>query len=84
MIGKTLSFTGSKFALYFQTNKQNKKYFLEKTNFFQLRKIFTPEYIKHASGTHSKPTFFACFIPPKHTNQKRENRGLWYSQNNKK
>ena len=75
MIGKTLSLTGSKFALSFQTNKQNKKYFLEKTNFFQLRKIFTPEYIKHASGT--------SFLP-NHTNQKRENRGLWKVYNFKK
>lgn len=40
-----------------------KRYFIVKTNFFQLRKIFTSEYIKHASGTQRKPTFFACFIP---------------------
>lgn len=57
MIGRTLSFTGSKFGIKNETNKQNKKYFLAKTNFFQLRKIFTREYITHfflhASGTYS-------------------------------
>lgn len=49
------------------------QYFFDtKTNFFQLRKIFTREYIKH-SGTHSKSAFFACFIPPNYTNkQQRE------------
>ena len=53
MIGKTLSFMCAKFALSFQINKQMKRYFIAKSNFFQLRKIFTSEYIKHASGTHN-------------------------------
>ena len=47
MIGKTLSFTGSKFGIKNETNKQKKYFFDTKTNFFQLRKIFTREYIKH-------------------------------------
>ena len=48
MIGKTLSFTWAKFALSFQINKQMKQYFLAKSNFFQLRKIFTSEYTKYS------------------------------------
>ena len=53
-----------------------KRYFLEKSNFFQLRKIFTREYTKHASGTHSKPTFFARFIPPKTHKPKERKQGF--------
>lgn len=67
------------------------QYFFDtKTNFFQLRKIFTREYIKNASGNHSKSAFFACFIlQTTQTNNKERKRiisiiknkgcGLWES-----
>lgn len=73
MIGKTLSFMWAKFALYFQTNKQMKRYFIAKTNFFQLRKIFTREYIKHSYLTHTESTtliLLSILKPHKHTQTK--------------
>ena len=63
MIGRTPSFTGSKFGIKNETNKQNKKYFLAKTNFFSTAKnIYTlihytllparfRHFFRHASGT---------------------------------
>ena len=72
MIGKTLSFQHCK-CTSFHTNKQTKKaIFRTKTNFFQLRKIFTREYIKHAPGTlparfrHARKVLllflYSCFL----------------------
>ena len=52
MIGRTLSFTGSKFGIKNETNKQNKKYFLAKTNFFSTAKnIYTLIHSGTSSGT---------------------------------
>ena len=70
MIGKTLSLTGSKFALYFQMNKQMKRYFLEKTNFFQLRKIFTSEYTTNTLQVRTESTTLILLSILKPTNTK--------------
>ena len=70
MIGKTLSFTWANFALSFQINKQMKQYFLAKSNFFQLRKIFTREYTKHASGTQQ--TNIICLLHSSQTHKPKE------------
>ena len=73
----------AKFALYFQTNKQMKQYFLAKTNFFQLRKIFTREYIKHTPGTPGTPGtrrkcyFYSCFHYSTHHTYKQQREKRW-------
>ena len=77
MIGKTLSLNTANIRLSNKTNKQKQYFFATKTNFFQLRKIFTRECIKHASGTHRKPTLFACLHSSKTHKPKRENRRGW-------
>ena len=62
MIGKTLSLNTANIRLSPKTNKQIQYFFIAKTNFFQLRKIFTREYIKHSqvltANLHSLLAFF--------------------------
>lgn len=77
MIGKTLSLNTANIQTSSKTNKQKQYFFATKTNFFQLRKIFTSEYIKHASGTQSKHAFFAFSLLPKHTNQRERIREIF-------
>ena len=83
MIGKTLSFLHCK-CTAFQTNKQTKAvFFATKTNFFQLRKIFTREYIKHTPGTPGTPGtrrkcyFYSCFHYSTHHTNKQQRDKRW-------
>lgn len=77
MIGKPYLFYTANVLLSKQTNKQMQYFFATKTNFFQLRKIFTREYITNTNQVLKENihSLLASFLP-KHTNQKRENRGL--------
>lgn len=79
MIGETLSLNTANIRLSPKTNKQMQYFFATKTNFFQLRKIFTREYIPNTlQALTANLHYLLAFLLPKHTNQKRENRGLLY------
>ena len=77
MIVKTLSLNTANIRTSSKTNKQKQYFFDTKTNFFQLRKIFTSEYTTNTlqALTENLHSLLASFLP-KHTNQQQREERL--------
>lgn len=56
---------GGKVRTLFSNKQTNEAIFYYKNKLFSTAKnLYKRIHYKHASGTHCKPTFFACFPPP--------------------